>query len=103
MISLFGVAATTSIPVIGLGVAAAVIALDYAGKDGGLMESYWIWYYDLDVTGYRLISESAQSEDPNQKLGPGGYGDANFVAPGGFLLRRRDAGIQPRPGRGGNE
>ena len=38
----------------------------------------------------RSQSNSAGSSDPNQKLGPGGFGDARFVAPGSLLSYRVD-------------
>ncbi|RLA20714.1 MAG: hypothetical protein DRQ56_02495, partial [Gammaproteobacteria bacterium] len=58
---------------------------------GGLQESFWIWWDDLDVTGERLQGSAfSGSRDPNQKLGVAGYGAGNYVPPDTLLTYRID-------------
>ncbi|MEZ5278482.1 MAG: hypothetical protein R3F07_19020 [Opitutaceae bacterium] len=54
-------------------------------------EAFWIWKDGLDVTGESLQGPAwAGSQDPNQKLGVAGYGQANYVSGDRLLVYRID-------------
>ena len=82
------VAGTALAPVV---VTAGVVAF-VSDVTGSWQESFWVWWDDLDVTGERLQGSAwSNSQDPNQKLGVNGYGDAHYVSRGTRLTYRIDS------------
>jgi YD repeat-containing protein len=85
-VTLFGVAAAP----VGAALGATVLVLDVGTNTGLFGELMYQFWYKEDLRGDRLKTKTAQSQDPNQKLGPAGYGDAHFVAPEALLPYRVD-------------